>query len=221
MPLSDDLRQSNLDLWERMVTHLFVQELGDGTLPIEKFRRYFLQDYLFLKTLAKVIGMAVAKAPSLEAARPLTPFLSTILNAENDLFFRAFHELGVPTQEYRNAQVLPTGLAMANFMLATAYDGSFDDIVTALLVTEWTYYDWATRLAGAGPPAAEPTQRMYQEWIDIHAAQELGDFVVALRRHVDGITAAETWSRLEEIFRAALRYEYLFWEMGYHGEEWS
>ena len=217
MTLSDDLRKSNGDLWERTVTHLFVQELGDGTLPLDKFRRYFLQDYLFLKTLAKVVGLAVTKAPSLEAAQPLSPFLSTILNAENALFFRAFQELGVPPQEYQNAQVLPTGLAMANFMLATAYDGTFDDIVTALLVTEWTCHDWATRLARAGK---RPPQRMYQEWIDIHCAQELGDFVAALKRHVDRGITTQARPRIREVFRTALRYEYLFWEMSYHGEAW-
>ena len=116
MPLSDTLRQANHDLWERTVTHPFVQEMG------------------------------------------------------------------VSPEEYQSAQVLPTGMAMASFMLVTAYDGTFDDIVTALLVTEWTYRDWATRLAQADK---KPPQKMYREWIDIHAAQELGDFVAALRRHVD------------------------------------
>jgi len=201
-----------------MVTHPFVQELGDGTLPTDKFRRYFLQDYLFLRTGAKVVGLAVVKAPSLEAAQPLSPFLNTLLNAENALFFRAFQELSVPPEEYLNAPVLPTGLAMANFMLATAYDGTFDDIVAALLVTEWTYYDWATRLVEAGK---RPPQKMYQEWIDIHAAQELGDFVAALKRHVDeAIPPDPPFVRIHEVFRSALRYEYLFWEMAYHGEEW-
>lgn len=217
MPFSDNLRKANENLWERMVTHPFVRELGDGTLPVEKFRRYFLQDYLFLRTGAKVVGLAVAKAPSLEAAQPLSPFLNTILNAENNLFFRAFQDMGLAPQEYRNAPVLPTGLAMANFMLSTAYDGTFDDIVTALLVTEWTYYDWATRLAQAGK---RPSQRMYQEWIDIHAAQELGDFVAALKRHVDSAIPTQARPRIREVFRSALRYEYLFWEMAYHGEEW-
>ena len=215
MPLSDTLRQANHDLWERTVTHPFVQEMGDGTLPLEKFQRYFLQDYLFLKTLAKVVGLAVARAPTLEAAQPLSPFLATLLNAENDLFFRAFQELGVSPEEYQSAQVLPTGMAMASFMLVTAYDGTFDDIVTALLVTEWTYRDWATRLAQADK---KPPQKMYREWIDIHAAQELGDFVAALRRHVDDAIPADAQPRIQEVFRSALGYEYLFWEMAYHGE---
>ena len=217
MPLSDDLRHANEDLWERMVTHPFVREMGDGSLPREKFRCYFVQDYLFLKTLAKVVGLAVTKAPSLEAAQPLSPFLNTILNAESALFSWAFQELDVPEEEYRNAQVLPTGLAMASFMLSTAYDGTFDDIVAALLVTEWTYYDWATRLDKAGK---KPPQKIYREWIDIHAAQELGDFVAALRSRVDGAISIAARPRIDEVFRSALRYEYLFWEMAYHGEAW-
>lgn len=217
MPFSDDLRAANKELWERMVTHPFVRELGDGTLPLEKFKRYFLQDYLFLKALAKVVGLAVAKAPSLEAAQPLSPFLNTILNAENALFFRAFKELEVSPAEYQNTEMLPTGLAMADFMLSVAYDGTFDEIVTALLVTEWTYYDWATRLAQSGK---RPRHQMYQEWIDIHAAPELGDFVGALRRRVDGNILAAARTRIHQIFRSVLRYEYLFWEMAYHAEQW-
>ena len=217
MTLSDELRKAEEGLWERMVTHRFVLELGEGTLPVEAFRRYFLQDYLFLKSLAKVVGMGVAKAPSLETARQLSPFLETLLNAENALFFRAFEELGVPPEEYQTAQVLPTGLALANFMLTVAYEGSFDQIVTTLLVTEWTYYDWATRLAQAGK---RPPQRPYQEWIDIHAAQELGDFVEALKGHVDTAIPADARPRIQEVFKTTLRYEYLFWEMAYHGEAW-
>ncbi len=216
MTLSSDLHNSNHSLWEKMVTHPFVLELGDGKLSQERFRRYLLQDYVFLRTLAKVVGVAVARAPSLEAAQPMAPFLTTILNAENDLFARAFQEMGVPLQEYHGAQPLPTTLAMGNFMLATAYDGTFDDIATIFMVTEGAYHDWATRLAAAGK---RPSQRMYQEWIDIHAAQELGDFVAALRRHVDSLPAT-AMPRLQAVFRTTLRYEYLFWEMAYNGESW-
>lgn len=216
MPLSDELRQAHSHLWEQMVTHPFVTEMGQGTLPLEKFKRYFLQDYLFVGSLAKVIGLAVVKAPTLEAAQPFSPFLHTILNAEKDLFFRAFEELGLPPEEYLNAEPLPTGQNMGSFLLATAYDGSFEDIATALLVTEWTYYDWASRLARAGE---QPAHRMYQEWIDIHAAQELGDFVDAMKRIVNGVSDRDR-ERTSQVFRTALRYEYLFWEMGYHGESW-
>ena len=73
------------------------------------------------------------------------PLLDTLLNAEIALFFKAFQKLDIPSKEYQNAQPLPTALAMANSMLRVAYEGSFDEVVTTLLVTEWTYYDLAIR----------------------------------------------------------------------------
>ena len=54
----------------------------------------------------------------------------------------------------------------------------------------------------------------------IHAAQELGDFVEALKRHVDTAIPTDTWPGIQEVFRTTLRYEYLFWKMAYHGEAW-
>jgi thiaminase/transcriptional activator TenA len=217
MSLLARFREAHAALWQRMVTHPFVEELGEGTLPLEKSRRYFLQDYLFVRVLAKVVGLAIAKAPSLEAARPLSPFLAVLLSAESDLFVRAFAELGVPPEEYRNAQPLPTTLAFGDFLLTLAHEDSFEEVLTALLVTEGTYAAWARRLVEAGK---RPSQRLYQEWIDIHAAQELAEFVQALDRWLTESRGAVALERLQEVFLTALRYEYLFWEMAYHGERW-
>ena len=200
-----------------MVAHPFVEELGDGTLPVEKFRTYFLQDYLFVRVLAKVVGLAIAKAPSLEAARPLSPFLAVLLNAENELFVRAFAELGVPPAEYRSAQPLPTTLAFGNFLLTLAHEGGFNEVLSALLVTEGAYSTWADRLVQAGK---RPPQRLYREWIDIHATQELAAFVEALDRWLTSVAALVDVAPLQEVFTTTLRYEYLFWEMAYRGERW-
>ena len=85
MSLTEELREANSELWERMVTHPFVEEMGDGTLPPEKFRRYFLQDYVFVKDLVPMIALGAAKAPSIEDGYPLVKFLAA-LGPENDLF---------------------------------------------------------------------------------------------------------------------------------------
>lgn len=36
------------DAWRAHTEHEFVQRLADGTLPVEKFKNYLIQDYLFL-----------------------------------------------------------------------------------------------------------------------------------------------------------------------------
>lgn len=34
--------------WERFTHHEFVEGMGDGTLPVERFKEYLVQDYLYL-----------------------------------------------------------------------------------------------------------------------------------------------------------------------------
>lgn len=36
------------DVWKTFVYHPFVMALGDGTLPLESFKGYIIQDYLYL-----------------------------------------------------------------------------------------------------------------------------------------------------------------------------
>lgn len=39
------------DVWKRFVHHPFVMAMGDGTLPLESFKGYIIQDYLYLVSL--------------------------------------------------------------------------------------------------------------------------------------------------------------------------
>ena len=55
------LKDSNIDVWDRYVGHQFVQRLGDGKLPRNKFINYLKQDYIFLIHFSRAWGLAVAK----------------------------------------------------------------------------------------------------------------------------------------------------------------
>ena len=199
-----------------MVTHPFVTEMGDGTLPVETFRTYFLQDYVFVRDLVSMTALGISKAPDFEGANVLNRFITGILDPENDLFVRAFEEMGVSEQEYTSAEASPTTRAFGDFLMRVGLEGDFDDVATVLYVTEGTYLDWGTRLLEEGK---RPDNRIYREWIDIHGPQVLGEFVGWLGNHLDE-TAAVRLPRIERVFHTALRYEYLFWEAAYRGEYW-
>ena len=219
MTLSERLRSTHARLWEQTVRHPFVLELGDGSLPLEKFRRYFLQDYLFVGALSKTIGLAVARAPDLDSAGRFHEFLGVLLGAEDALFLRGFEALGVPENEFRSASKLPTTAAFADFLVRLGYEGTYREICTALYVAEAVYLDWAERLRKAN---ASPGVPAYQEWIDIHTEEALGPFVRFLEAAVDtGPDDPDSETRLGEVFQSALRHELRFWEMAYHGESWE
>jgi thiaminase/transcriptional activator TenA len=214
MSLTQSLRQQYHELWERMVTHPFVQEMGDGTLPVAAFRRYFLQDYVFVNDLVAMTALGMAKAPDLAAANPLNQFLTGILNPENDLFVRAFRELGASEAEYASASANPTTQAFGDFLMRVGLEGTFEDVLMLLYVTEGTYLDWGTRLLEGGK---QPDHPVYREWIELHGPAVLGGLVSWIAAHLDHAALEHRRMRMEQIFLTALRYEYLFWEAAYHG----
>ena len=217
MSLTQELRRKYGDLWRGMVGHPFVEEMGEGTLPVEKFRAYFIQDYIFVRDLVYMVALGIAKAPDFQASSRLNGFLTGILDPENDLFLRAFKELGVSREEYSSAQPSPTTRAFGDFIMRSGLEGDFEDILTVLYVTEGTYLDWGTRLQEQGKSPANP---IYREWIDIHGPRVLGELVRWMGGHLDGADNAARRPRRERIFRTTLRYEYLFWEAAYRGECW-
>ena len=216
MPKVASLKDKYSVLWHDMTHHPFVNEMGDGSLAPEKFRRYFLQDYVFVKDLVTMCGQAIAKAPNLDAVSIFNDFLVGILDPENDLFTRAFQKLGASEEEFVSASANPVTRAFGDFIVRTAMEGTFDDIALMLYVTEGTYLDWGKRLKES---ATNPQNPIYKEWIDLHGPDVLGDLVFWLGDYID-TRSQMSESRSEYIFLTALRYEYLFWEAAYEEKKW-
>ncbi len=216
MNLTESLRHSAGPLWERVVAHPFVVELGDGTLPPDVFHVYFCQDYLFLKDWVSLMCSGVIRSPDFDSARPLAAFINLALGAEEGLFQRYFRDRGMSRQDVTALVHLPTGLAYTSFLRRIAAEGSFVEVITTLLAIEWPYLEWGKRLAAAGK---RPPNVHYQAWIDVHAGKELDSFVSWMRGVLDSAVGADL-SRLAELYRATLRYELMFWEMAYRGESW-
>ena len=213
MGLSDELQDGIGSLWERVVTHPFIIELGDGTLPQEIFDVYFEQDYLFVKELVILRSLAKAKAPDYADAAGHFG-----LGGEGGHFQQFFRERGLSPQDVANLEYRPTTLHYSSYLRKMGYEGRFIDLITTWLAVEWPYLEWAQRLVAAGK---RPGNYYYQVWIDNHTNQHMIDFVSWLRHTVDTTPISpDDRVRLQRNFRDVLRYEFLFWEMAYRDEKW-
>ena len=68
MGFAEDIELKALPIRQAILSHPFIIGVGDGTLPVEKFKHYMTQDYVYLIDYARVLALASARSPG----RPVT-----------------------------------------------------------------------------------------------------------------------------------------------------
>lgn len=220
MRFSQRLYEAARPIWEKSHAHPFVRGIGDGTLPLEKFRFYMCQDYVYLIDYAKLFALGSLKADDLATMGKFAELLSSTLNGEMELHRRYAARFGISREALEKTEPAPITLAYTNYMLQAGQNGTLADLVSVLLPCMWSYWEIGCRLKAQGLPEAQP---LYHEWIETYAADEFGDLARWLIDLIDQLAqglAVKHLARLEQHFVTASRYEYLFWEMAYHQASW-
>ncbi len=217
---TDRLRADAASIWEQELEHPFVKGLGDGSLPLEKFKYYLRQDHRFLIDYARVMALAAARAQDVATMIHFSDSLSSTLKEEMEVQRRLAAKLGIDTEELESTRPTPTTYAYTRHLLLAAETGSLADVVAAILPCAWGYYEIGSRLAERGAP---PDQPFYAEWIRTYASEQSRLYVEELRRLLDSLVEGQPQDELErlaDIFMTSSRYELLFWEMAYREETW-
>jgi len=219
LAFTDELYATALPIWDAQLDHPFVAGIGDGSLEVERFKRWVVQDYRYLKEFARVFAWGAAKAERLETMSWYASALDLTLNTEMGLHRAYAARFGLSDAELEAAPMWPTTRAYTDFLVRTAAEGDQAELVAALLPCAWGYVHIARQLA-ARPAPADPR---YADWIAQYASAEFAaavDWLVAeMNRLADGTTAAKR-QRLVELFVTSSRYEWQFWEMCWRGESW-
>ena len=187
---SEQLRSDARQIWETIFSNPFIAELESGSLPLEKFRYYLIQDYHYLEGFGRTVSIALSKAPDTETLRKLSLRISTPV--ERPLHGKLFKLLEIGETEAAKVGPAPTNYAYVNHMLATASAGS------------------------AGPSGVRELGERVLLWAfrEEHGAwRELVD-----RFGAEGGPAIRDAMRRASLLSS--RYEYLFWTMAYNLEEW-
>jgi len=218
--LSKTLRTSGAEIWKRELAHPFVRGLGDGTLPVDRFRFYLEQDYLFLIEYCRVFALASAKARGLDVMGLFSGLLNDTLQTEMQLHRDYCRRLAIADSALRAAQAAPVTHGYTRHLLSTAYSGSIAEIVAAVLPCQLGYREIATALEREGGGG---NNSFYREWIKTYTSPEFAEgaerLVKLLDQLADGWPPRQT-APLTDLFMTSSRYEYLFWEMSWTRATW-
>ena len=209
------LRNAAAPIWEDCLKHPFVTGIGDGTLAVEKFQHFMLQDYLYLFDYARVFALGVVKARDPELMRTFAANIDAILGSEMKIHKAYMKRLGISEEQVFAVKPALDNLSYTNYMLSIASSGTPVEIVAAILACSWSYAEIGQALA-AVPGAVE--HPFYGEWIQGYASDDYAATNQALIELMDSLAANATEEQiayLTEIFVNCSRYELGFWDMSW------
>lgn len=208
--------------WLSYTRHSFVQQLGDGTLPSECFRKYLIQLYLFSKNYSRAYAMAVVKSDHLDDLREAAAHLDLQLNYEMELHVEYCAQWGISKEKLEDWPEEDANRLYTRYVLDQGLTGDLLDLLVALSPCSLGYAEIGKQLIS--DPETKLTGNPYREWIELHGGVEFQDGADDMKRYVDRVatrrgvscqdTTTERWKTLIKNFRTATQLEIKFWQMG-------
>jgi thiaminase (transcriptional activator TenA) len=205
--------------WQRYTRHDFVLALARGDLPEAAFRRYLVQDYLFLLHFARAWGLAIYKSDTLAEMRRAQSLVAATLDVEIGLHIEYCRGWGLSEAAMANARESLATVAYTRFVLDRGLAGDRLDLEVALAPCIVGYAEIAAERM-ADPETRLPGNR-YREWLEMYAGDEYQalarEAVAALDEQFASRGGEGRFPTLAANFTAATRLEADFWEMGLYG----
>ncbi|MFN3601408.1 MAG: TenA family protein [Dietzia sp.] len=220
MTLFETLKDRCRPEWEAYTRHEFVEQLGQGFLPMPVFRDYLIQDFHFLVQFARANALAAFKSRTLADITAAHEATGAIL-AETQLHLRLTDRWGIPRAELDAAAEKQATVAYTRYVLDCGMVGDLLDLHVALAPCTIGYAEIGARLqprlddyGRADAQGADP--HPYGEWISEYSGEEFTAASRAAIAQLDRLAAgALTDRRLDEltdVFRTATRLEADFWQ---------
>lgn len=214
MRLTDELRKAAGDQWNRVIHHKFTKELAAGTIDRNVMKRYLIQDYRFLDAFVVLLASVIAHARTLDDRIPGCQFLALITSDENTYFTRCFEKLGCSQEERDQIPDAACTTGFSNLMREVAMKGSLAEMLSVLVVCEWSYLSWAELVENNTVREDFVTY----EWVDLHSGVGFAAVVAYLRELLDreGETMDDAAKKIcKERFLQAVQLEEDFFEFAY------
>ena len=216
MTVTQRLYQAARPVWEACHAHPFVRGIGDGSLDLEKFQWFLLQDYLYLRDYVKIFAAIIQKADDFEQIRFLSAQLSDTIGETYRTHLPYMRRLGVTDAEIDAARPHIDNSAYTHYMICEAQAGDVLTGLVTLLNCSWSYAYVAEQMVARYPNAL--SDERYGAWFAGYVSdayrqtnQDLIDRIDALGASVDEAAA----QRLCEIFENCCRFDLRFWDMVY------
>ncbi|KAI1393859.1 Phosphomethylpyrimidine kinase-domain-containing protein [Hypoxylon trugodes] len=200
-------------VWRCFIEHPFVLGLGNGELPLQSFKGYLVQDYLYLVHFARANALASYKSKSMEDIAAGAKIVSHI-HTEMQLHIDYCKEFGISIEEINATEEHQACTAYTRYVLDIGQSEDWLGLQVALAPCLLGYGALARQLHA--DPRTKTEGNTYWKWILNYVADDYVQAVQTGSALIEKNALLQSPSRIEEfvkIFIHATKMEIGFWEM--------
>ncbi len=206
MSLARDLWQEARPAAERCLLHPFVQGLGDGSLPSDRYRTFIAQDAFFLDVFARGYAYCADQAPNGEDAAAFRRLFDGV-REELRLHATAASDLGI---DLDHIEPLPATLDYTGFLeeCLDSDNGASTGITVASMapcMRLYAYLGQALIAAGSDPGP-------YRAWVEEYASPGMEELAQTIESLLDRTVTTPEQDEARERYHRAMDLEYAFFD---------
>ncbi|WP_185213812.1 thiaminase II [Sphingobacterium mizutaii] len=217
MKWTDQAWEAIQPIYKEILKMPFIEELKNGTLPLEKFQFYMLQDAKYLEHYGRALAALGSKAEDNEMALDFFEFGKNALIVERALHEAYFKQFKLePNQEIT---IEPVCHHYIHFLKSTVAYDPIEVATAAILPCFWIYKEVGDHIYQNQNTDNNP----YKNWIETYSGDEFAEGVKKALQYSNYMAENSTdkgRKAMLEAFIAASRLEFNFWDAAYRNIKW-
>ncbi len=196
--------------WSEYTNHKFLSDLVSNKLPDKNFKKYLVQDYIFLQQFLKILALSVYKSDSLEEINRSVNFIKGI-DREIKLHISYCKKWKIPLKSLNNIKVERANSAYTDHVLRVGKNGSNLDIFSCLSPCIIGYGEIGFKLS----KIKNWEKSKYSSWIKMYSSKEYQQVAKDNINYLDILYMSNkkrNLSKLKSNFKKSTILERNFWE---------
>ena len=196
--------------WSEYTNHKFLSDLVNNKLSDKNFKKYLIQDYIFLQQFLKILALSVYKSNSFDEIKKSVNFIKGI-DHEIKLHVSYCKKWRVPLGSLNNIQVEKANSAYTNHVLNVGKKGNNLDIFSCLSPCIVGYGEIGFKLS----KIKNWKKSKYSSWIKMYSSNEYQLIAKDNINYLDILfrnSKNKNLAKLKKNFKKSTILERNFWE---------
>ena len=204
------LKKKSSKEWDNYINHIFVKRIGNGSLKINSFKEYLLQDYIFLQRFLKILSLAAYKATTVKDMNYAIEFIIGIKN-ELKLHINYCKKFKISKKKIFSIKEKKDNKNYTDYVLKIGRKESILELFVALSPCIIGYGEIGYNLT----KVKNWKKNKYSSWVKMYSSDEYQKIAIQNIKYLDMLKKKNkpNINNLVKIFKKASTLEKKFWEM--------